>query len=165
MSTATATKYITLPATQKQAVAGEYSIKGYNPRQGRDTLQFEASLYRGTKRVAVVENEGRGGAHLFTFFDQVDEGRKWDEYVTSYDFKGYASTYDFEYDFNEDAVFDLLADEVDFARELNRKARTKDILADTMDQVSKGQYMTGRKNGNWKPGMFKWNGSEWAVTA
>jgi hypothetical protein len=158
MTTAT---LITLPASGDKAVQSDYKVKSYTPRQGRDTEQFTASIYRGTKKVAIVENEGSGGAHWFSFVS-TEEARLWDEYVAQYDWTEDIETadYSFTLHFDKDAVFDRLANEVVAARWLNKMERThqKFVIVKDLEDVKKNVFLIA---GILDVGDFVWNGSGW----
>lgn len=49
-----------------------YSVKGYKQHKTYDGIAYVCSLYRGTKKVAFVQNDGDGGA-TFVRWDARDE--------------------------------------------------------------------------------------------
>ena len=52
---------------------GEYSVRGIKSFRGTDGIGYNASLYRGGKKIAFVIEEGNGGEADFHWFDKAEE--------------------------------------------------------------------------------------------
>ena len=55
-----------------QTPAHQYTVKGVKSFRGMEGYGFNATLYNGSKRIAFVIDEGRGGGLLFRYFDMAN---------------------------------------------------------------------------------------------
>lgn len=155
MTTATTT---ILPATQMQTIENDYTLKGYTPRQGRDTLQFDATIWNKGKKVGSVSNSGSGGSHLF-YFTSPEEREAFTQFVAQHTWT-WASD---EFNHDEDSVFDMLARETREVKWLNSTAKRKNATmgADNVAAILAGQFYVYPANATIPAGSLVWNGSDW----
>lgn len=81
MNTTTKTQTATLPVTGRDiaaAVQADYTVKGYKSMLTVDGLADTANLYRGTRKVAAIQQDGNGGM-TFARFDAPAERDRFEE--------------------------------------------------------------------------------------
>lgn len=158
MTTATIT---ILPATQAQTIESTYKVKGYAPRQGQDSIQFDATIWEGNKKVAHVSNSGNGGSHLFYFETREDE-EKFNKFVAQHTWT-WGQGYDMEFTHDIDSVFRLFAEEFYQTKWLNSTAKRKKgfIAAEKAKDITEGQFFVYTDAARIPAGYLVWNGSNW----
>ncbi len=76
---------VTLPATELPIPDLDWSIASYKGHQTSDGFAYVASLRRNGKKVANVEQDGRGGTVMVFWATAVQEHREaWDRWVADY---------------------------------------------------------------------------------
>ncbi|WP_072814672.1 hypothetical protein [Rhodococcus zopfii] len=111
---------VTLPATELPIPDLDWSIASYKGHQTSDGFAYVASLRRNGKKVANVEQDGRGGTVMVFWATAVQEHREaWDRWVADYQS---LHPEDAAYE-PEGVAIESLIDEYEIAARLRRVAR------------------------------------------
>lgn len=132
---------IELPDSQK------YTLKSYKSMETSDGVAFTANLYRGSKHVGYVEDQGRGGALNFSFSAVKDneasreEGRLFDEWVAKIKPEGNDGfSWMFNYGMDAEMAMNMLVAEVQMQKMIS--ATRNLVLADSRETVQDGEFST-----------------------
>lgn len=83
MTTATKPQMITLPATDVEAPASDYTLSKVTTMQGRESEAYNAVIKRGKTVVGEAHNDGNGGETFIHFINR-DEQALFNEYVAQW---------------------------------------------------------------------------------